>query len=460
MTTTIRFLGASGTVTGSKYLVKTPASELLIDLGLFQGSRDWREKNWNKPPIELSTIDAVLLTHAHIDHTGLIPRYYREGLRCPIYASRPTEDLCRLLLPDSGRLQEEEASYRSKYDRSRHHPPLPLYTEEDARNCLELLRAVEMSKPMDIPNTDCKARWDVAGHILGAATLTLETPDGSITFSGDLGRYNDPVILPPTQIKFGKLLLVESTYGDRFHDDADVEEELGNVVRETSERGGVLVIPSFAVGRTQSLLYFLRRLKESGRITDLPIIIDSPMATDATEIYLRHQELLGPGVLADLAKGIRPFSPSKLAFTRDREQSKFINKQEGPFIVISASGMLTGGRILHHLMHRLGDPKNTILFVGFQPPGSKGDLLQSGIKSLRLMKEEIPVRAQVRTIGGLSAHGDQRDLLRWCSSGDGRPDRVMVLHGEPGAAKVFSEKLSKDLNWNSRVAKFDEEITL
>jgi metallo-beta-lactamase family protein len=317
-----------------------------------------------------------------------------------------------------------------------------------------------MGSTIDIPNTDCRARWDVAGHILGAATLTLETPDGIITFSGDLGRYNDPVILPPTKIKFGKLLLIESTYGDRYHEETDVEDDLCEVVKDTVDRGGVLVIPSFAVGRTQALLFYLKRLKEAVRIADIPIIIDSPMATDATEIYLRHQKLLGQGVLDDLAKGERPFSPNKLAFTRDREQSKFINKQEGPFIVISASGMLTGGRVLHHLMHRLGDPRNTILFVGFQPPGSKGDLLQSGIKSLRLMKEEIPVRAQIRTIGGLSAHGDQRDLLRWCKTGEGTPERVMVVHGEPASAQTFSDKLNKELGWNSRVAKFDEEITL
>lgn len=459
MSVTVKFLGAAGNVTGSKYLLSGDGYKILVDAGLFQGKREWRERNWEDPDIDLSEIDAVLLTHAHIDHTGILPRYYKLGLRCPIFCTKATAALVEVLLPDSAHLQEENAEYRKRKGRSRHDPPLPLYTKEEANAVLKQLKLVSFYKSVEVlPGV--KATWRQMGHIIGAASITVKLASKVISFSGDLGRYNIPILKDPEAIDLGDLLLVESTYGDREHQSNDTRESLAEIVNSTVKRKGVVVIPSFAVGRAQLLLYYLRELKEQNRIPDIPVIIDSPMATDATEIYREHAEGYDSEALQLLSEGTPPFTPSKLYFTRNRHESKKLNSINDPMIIISASGMLSGGRILHHLAHRISDSKNTIVFVGYQPPGSRGDWIKSGAKSLRLFKDDIAINAEIEELSGLSAHGDRSELLRWCKACTGMPGRVAVVHGEPDSAKNFSNTLKTELSWNTFVAQYLEEITI
>jgi metallo-beta-lactamase family protein len=460
MSVTITFLGAAGTVTGSTYLVSHGTTKILVDCGIFQGERAWRERNWNQPPFNPSEISAVLLTHAHVDHIGMLPRYYTMGLRCPVYCSPATAELAGLLLLDSGRLQEEEASYRRERGRSRHTPPLPLYTEQQARESLQLLRPTQINSEHTITDS-IRARWSLMGHILGACSITLNIGGKKIVFSGDIGRYGEPVLVDPNPVEMGDLLVIESTYGDRLHNRSrDVHDLLAEVINRTTKRGGTVLIPSFAVGRTQTLLYYLRELKDAKRIPDIPVIIDSPMASDATEIYQRHTNEYDAAAMALLRKGFKPFQLPKIYFIRDREESIKLNSIHDPMILISASGMLSGGRILHHLKHRVSDKHNTILFVGFQPPGSRGDWLKRGARSIRIMAEEVAVHAEMAEISGLSAHADRDELLRWCRSCSGTPTRVAVVHGEPESARAFSETLQVELGWNTMIPSYLETLEL
>lgn len=455
----IDFLGASGTVTGSKYLVCGGGKKVLVDCGLFQGSREWREHNWEPFPIDLGEIDAVVITHAHIDHTGLLPRYFELGLRCPIFASSATVDLAGVLLPDSARLQEEEAEFRSEKGRSRHELPKPLYTEEQANGVLKLFRTVPVGQDKEIiPGV--ALRLERMGHILGACSVSLELGGKRLLFSGDIGRYTVPILKDPVPRELHDLLVIESTYGDRLHEDSDVLPKLEEIINETFTRSGAVVIPSFAVGRAQLLLYYLRELKEQKRIPDIPVIIDSPMAQSATEIYRKHPKDYDDEALGIASGGRSPFDLSKLYFTRNRNESKKLNSIDEPMIIISASGMLSGGRILHHLFHRVSSPQNCILFVGFQPPGGRGDWMLKGSKTMRLFHQEVDVRARVESISGLSAHGDRDELLKWCRSCEGTPERVMVTHGEPDSAKAFAGSLKKELNWNAKPATYRERLTL
>lgn len=458
MGVTITFLGAAGTVTGSTYLVSDGTTKILVDCGIFQGDREWRERNWLEPHFNPSEISAVLITHAHVDHIGMLPRYHKLGLRCPAYCSPATAELAALLLTDSGRLQEEEASYRAARGRSRHAPPLPLYTEQDARESLRLLRPITINSKSRITDS-INATWSLMGHILGACSITLEMGGKTVVFSGDIGRYGEPVLVDPVAVPMGDLLLIESTYGDRLHNgSSDVHETLAEIIQTTSKRGGIVLIPSFAVGRTQTLLYYLRELKAAKRIPDIPVIIDSPMASDATEIYQRHTNEYDTTALALLNKGFKPFHVPKMYFIRDREESIKLNSISEPMILISASGMLSGGRILHHLKHRVTDRKNTVLFVGFQPPGSRGDWLKRGAQSIRILGEEVAVRAEIREISGLSAHGDREELLRWCRSCSGTPGKVAVVHGEPDSARAFATTLRDQLGWNTVVPSYLQTI--
>ncbi len=460
MPVTITFLGAAGTVTGSTYLVSDGTTKILVDCGIFQGNREWRQHNWDDPSFNSSEISAILLTHAHIDHIGMLPRYQKFGLNAPIYSSPATAELAELLLLDSGRLQEEEASYRSETGRSRHHPPLPLYTEADAQECVKRLRPVAINSDVNV-SAGISARWSPMGHILGACSLTLELGGKRIVFSGDIGRYGEPVLLDPQPVPMGDLLLIESTYGDRLHDHShDVHDILADVINKTTKRGGVTLIPSFAVGRTQSLLYYLRELKAAKRIPDIPVIIDSPMASDATQIYQRHANEYDQQARELLARGFQPFQLPKMYFVRGRDESIALNSIQEPMVLISASGMLTGGRILHHLKHRVSDRRNTVLFVGFQPPGSRGDWLKQGNSSLRLFGEEVSVGAEIAEISGLSAHGDRDELLRWCRSCPGTPSSVGVVHGEPESAQAFAATLRSELGWSTFVAAYKQTITV
>ena len=470
MSISITFLGAAGTVTGSKYLVEGGGKKILIDAGMFQGSRKWRERNWQRPPVDLAEIDACLLTHAHIDHTGILPRYHKLGLTCPVYATSATTSLCHLLLPDSARIHEEGARHRAKYKKSRHIPPLPLYTEKEAKAVLQQFKNAPFNRPIEI-SEGVTAEWRRMGHILGAASIRLKIGDKSILFSGDIGRYDIPILKDPQPQQLDDLMLIESTYGDRIHQQHSPKEALGKIIKDTFTRSGVVLIPSFAVGRTQLILYYLRELKSEGIIpTSLPIIIDSPMARDATTIYRKHPADYDEEALGILKQGNQPFSMPKLHFINNRFESKKLNSIDEPMVLISASGMLSGGRILHHLKHRVANPKTTVLFVGYQPPGGRGHWLKSNPKSMKILGDQVPVNARVEEISGLSAHGDREEMIRWCkesialskgtSPSEQKSPKVMVVHGEPDSAQSFSQTLSKTFGWDTEVAGYMKTVEI
>jgi len=451
VTAGITFLGAAGMVTGSRYLLETAGRRYLVDCGLFQGGRPNKQLNWNPFPTKPERIEAVLLTHAHIDHSGYLPRLVREGFRGPVFATEATVALLEILLPDSAYLQEQEAAFANKKGYSRHQPALPLYTVEEAEQALAQLRPVRFQEQVALEGL--AATWHPAGHILGSAILAVQI-DGSgerIVFSGDLGRYDGEVMVPPTRILEADILLVESTYGDRRHSEEPLRLRLAEVVRSVAERGGVLLIPAFAVGRTQEVLYHLRRLQEEGLAPDLPVYIDSPMAVDASQIYCRFGDDHNLDINLLMDEQECPLRCPETYFIRELEDSKRLNSMAGPAIIISASGMCTGGRILHHLKWRLPDPRNLVLLVGYQAEGSRGRLLQDGAPSIRIHGEQIPVRGGVATLDGLSAHADQAELLRWMAGFERAPERTFLVHGEPGAAKALEAKIGQELGW--RVAR-------
>lgn len=464
MSVKISFLGASGTVTGSKYLIQTAKHSIVVDGGMFQGAKKWRARNWDKLEFDPKAIDAVLLTHAHIDHTGFLPRFNKLGLRkTPIYATGGTIALLRVLLPDAGRIQEEDANFRRKHGNSSHNPPLPLYTEVDSQKVLEDLKLVEFDAWQEIV-PGIKAVWVHAGHILGASSILLDIEGQKLLFSGDIGRYDDPIMKAPS-VDWSRYfegdgldaLLIESTYGNRTHPPRNLKDTVKESVARAEKEKGALIIPSFAVGRTQSILFCLDQLKASGEISDIPVIVDSPMARDATNIYKQFINELKDNVGTVLSNGGSPFTPGKTRFVRNRSESIALNKIEEPMIIISASGMLSGGRILHHLLHRLSSPKTTVMFVGYQPPGGKGHHLVKGGKSLRIFHQSIPVNAKIETVGGLSAHGDRDELQRWCQKLPAKPKKVFVVHGESKSAASFAEKLNGDFGWRCELPKYLEE---
>ncbi|MCB0309657.1 MAG: MBL fold metallo-hydrolase, partial [Bdellovibrionales bacterium] len=385
----------------------------------------------------------------------ILPRYFRLGLNCPVYCSKATAQLLAIMLPDSGRLQEEEAEYRKRSGKSRHSTPLALYTEKDSREALKLLRPVNFESPVEIA-PGITAAWTHMGHILGAAAIRLHAGGKVINFSGDIGRYDVPILKDPQPVEFGDLLLIESTYGDRLHPETDPATRLEQVINQTFERKGSVVIPSFAVGRAQLILFYLRELKQAGRIPDIPVIVDSPMATDASAIYSSSPQCYDQELLGFFNRGGKPFSFPGLAYTRSTQESKKLNSIDQPMVVISASGMVSGGRILHHLFHRISSPLNTILFVGYQPPGGRGDWIQSGAKSLRLFGQEVPIRARIETISGLSAHADRDEMLRWCRSSKGIPAKVALVHGEPESVVAWGETLTRELGWSCQPARYLE----
>jgi metallo-beta-lactamase family protein len=459
----MRFLGAAGTVTGSRYLVRAPGGLVLVDAGLFQGMKELRQRNWEPFPVPAASLDAVVLTHAHIDHTGAVPLLVRGGFRGPILCTPATRDLLHLLLPDSGRLQEEEARYANRRGYSKHAPDArPLYTEEEAVRALRLLEPIAYGARREL-RPGVAVTFHRAGHILGSAHVLMELAlEGGrarrVLFSGDLGRYGVPILPDPEGAPAADELLVECTYGDRLHEGAP-REELRAAVLEAVQRGGALLVPAFAIGRTQELLFDLRALEAAGEIPPLPVFVDSPMAVDATPLYLAHREDHDDEMAALLAAGVEPLRPSRLAFARAPEQSKAINRVEGPCIIISASGMATGGRILHHLANRLPDERTTVLLVGYQAAGTRGWSLQHGAKILRIHGEEIPVKARIVTLSGYSAHGDKDEVARWLATLPRPPERVFCVHGEGAPLAATAQRLAAQ-GWNAVVPRHLEEFSL
>jgi metallo-beta-lactamase family protein len=457
---TVRFLGAAGTVTGSKHLIETGKSRLLLDCGLFQGLKELRLRNWKQPPVAPARLDAVVLSHAHIDHTGYLPVLVRNGFRGPVYCTTATADLLKFMLPDSAYLQEEQAEYANFRGFSRHKPAEPLCTVEDAHAALALLEPRSYDEPFDAAR-DVRVTFQPAGHILGSATVSLDVGNHPVrvVFSGDLGRWQRPVLPDPAPVTEADVLLLESTYGNRLHP-PDPVEELARVVRDAAARGGALVIPSFAVGRTQELLWYLRQLEGLGRIPALPVYVDSPLAIEVTDIYRRHREDHDAEMRALVTKGIAPFATRQFAFTPTRQESVRLNDLVGPVIIISASGMATGGRVLHHLNLRLPDARTTVLLVGFQAQGTRGRALLEGARHVRLFGHDVPVRAHVESLDGLSAHADQGEIFRWLEGFAEPPRRTYLVHGEPAAAAALGEAIGTRLGWNARPAQDGEEVSL
>jgi metallo-beta-lactamase family protein len=442
----ITFLGAAGTVTGSKYLIEAEGKRLLVDCGLFEGSKDLTQRNWDKLPIDPATIDWVLLTHAHIDHTGYLPRLYRNGYRGPIYSNAATHELCGVLLPDSAHLQEEDARFAAKKGYSSHKPPLPLYTVAEAQAVLTQFHEIPSNDPFTISPQFSVLPHD-AGHILGATWLELTITEAGkktlVVFSGDLGRFDQPILKDPELPTHADVLLCESTYGDREHPTGSVTEELADVINRTAKRGGAVVIPAFAVDRTQLLMYYLRELLDQKRIPQLPVYVDSPMAISVTDMYARHRgdHDLKPQTSPD------PLNVKEVHLTRTVEDSKKINDVVSPCIIISASGMITGGRVLHHLAQRLPDSRSAVLLVGYQAEGSGGRALQDGAKFLRLYGEQVPVRAEVVDIGQLSAHAGKSELLRWLSGFQAPPRQTFMIHGEPSGLNGLRDAITSQYHW-------------
>jgi metallo-beta-lactamase family protein len=471
----IQFLGAAGTVTGSKHLINTtyePSGkqgiQVLIDCGLFQGQKEWRERNWQDTPVPAREIDAVILTHAHLDHCGWIPRLVKEGFRGPIYATQATIDLCSVVLPDSGHLQEEDAAFHNKKGTSKHSPALPLYTLEEAQECLQYFKPVVVEQTTQL-SPELSFRFVHAAHILGScmAEVVLATNGQAhrLLFTGDIGRVRDSQVAPgkvvhsgPQEGESADVLVMESTYGNRQHPDTDPRPELAKLIRETVERGGSIVVPAFAVERTQKFIFILKELMESGQIPRVPVYCDSPMAIKAVEIFLKHSEEYTPEAADLIKKYGSPLEWPGFTFALTAEQSKKINDSRFPSIIISSSGMVTGGRILHHLAQRLPDPKNLVIFIGFQAPGTRGAIIKARAQEVKIFGDFVPIRAQVAALEQFSDHADPPELLEWLRTFASKPGVTYLVHGELAASSQLRDLMKKELGWNVQVAEYMERV--
>lgn len=449
----LQFLGATNTVTGSKYFLSSGEHNVLVDCGLFQGYKQLRLRNRDPLPVAPSSIRAVLLTHAHLDHSGYLPLLVKNGFRGRIHCSESTWDLCKLLLPDSAFLLEEEAAYANRRGYSKHHPALPLYTVEDAERALKMFAPVPFGREVDVEGM--KARFTRAGHILGAASVVVQHEGLRVGFSGDLGRYHDPLMAPPQALGEVDYLLVESTYGNKPQVNTDPKARLGQVVRETAARGGVTIIPAFAVGRAQVIMHYLHELKQAGEIpASLPVYLNSPMAQHATEITMRH--------LADqkLTRAQAEAVWQGVHRVNSVEESIALNQRRLPMVIIAASGMATGGRVLHHLKAFAGDRRNTVLFAGYQAGGTRGAAMLAGAPTIKIHGEYLPVRAQVTQLDNLSAHADAGEILRWLQGFEKAPRRTFIIHGEPDAADALRHAIEEQLHWTCTVPDYLETFTL
>ncbi|MBN3752233.1 MBL fold metallo-hydrolase [Paraburkholderia sp. Tr-20389] len=449
----LTFLGASETVTGSKYLLEEPGVRILVDCGLFQGVKNLRMRNWTPLPVAADSIDTVILTHAHIDHSGYLPLLVRNGFNGRVYCTPGTAALCEIMLRDSARLQEEQADFANRHGFSKHHPALPLYTMQDAERALRLIVPCAFDQPVELKH-GLGFRFLPAGHILGAASVVICRHHKVLAFSGDVGRPHDPIMRPPAPLAHADYLVVESTYGDRLHPESNPEDELAQMFARTFAKGGVVVMPCFAVGRAQEILYYIAKLKETGRMANVPVYLDSPMATNVTEVYRKHLD--EHRLTISEAQAI-----DKVAImTRTVDQSKAIASHHGPMVIIAGSGMATGGRVLHHLGLYAPDPRNTIALVGFQAAGTRGAALAAHESSIKLHGEYVRVRANVESIASLSAHADYRELLQWLSYLTDPPVRTFVTHGEPAAADAMRRRISETLGWTCEVPVYQQTVEL
>jgi metallo-beta-lactamase family protein len=449
----LTFLGATNTVTGSRYLLSTPSERLLIDCGLYQGYKQLRLRNWNPPQFRPRDIGAVILTHAHIDHSGYLPLLAKLGFSGPVYCTAATLELSRVLLPDSGFLQEEQARFANRHGFSKHSPALPLYTEADAEIALKQFRSQRLHRPFE-PVQGLKAQFYSAGHVLGAASVQIVYRGTRITFSGDLGRFNDPLMREPEPPVATDYLVIESTYGDRQHPDVDTQAELVDALKPAIARRGVVIIPAFAVGRAQLLMLLIARAKANGSLPDVPVYLDSPMAVDATTLYriFRTEHRLSEEECEAMCRAAR--------LVRTVEESKALSQSSGPSIIISASGMATGGRVVHHLKAFCGDPRNLILLAGFQAAGTRGGTLAAGGRTLRMHGQEFEVRAQVVQLSSTSAHADANELLKWMRQLPSPPRRVFITHGEPAASDALRQRIERELRWEVVVPEYRDAFKL
>ena len=459
----LRFLGATGCVTGSRFLLESEGKQTLVDCGLFQGPKELRLRNWQPFPVDPSSLDHVLLTHAHLDHSGYLPKLVREGFQGDVFATPATVDLCGILLPDSGHIQESDARFANERGFSKHQPALPLYTELEAVESLGFLKPLPYGKILHL-SPRFSVSFQPSGHILGSCLIRIKVEEKDRTldllFSGDLGRYGQPITHDPTPVDLADYLLIESTYGNKLHGSKDPKDELAEVINETAQRGGTLLIPSFAVGRTQELMYILRELEDAQRIPRIPVYVDSPMATDATSILMKYPEEHDVGMTRALTAGHDPLNCREVNFVRTSDLSKALNEMRYPMIVIASSGMATGGRVLHHLARRLPESQNTVLFVGYQAEGTRGRALVDGAREIKIHGGIVPVRAQIRMLDQFSAHADYSEMLRWLRNFKRPPRAVFIIHGEPEPRCSLALKVQKELGWNAVLPDYLQEFEL
>jgi len=470
----IQFLGAAGTVTGSKHLINTGDAsgksgyQVLVDCGIFQGPKEWRERNWHNMPVPDNAIDAVILTHAHLDHCGWIPRLVKSGFRGPIFATAPTIDLCGIVLPDSGHLQEEDARFYNKMKKSKHDPALPLYTFEEAQNSLQYFKPVQVGQETRL-SPELTFRFVRAAHILGSCMVEISLGGNGQTrrllFTGDVGRVRDQKIAPgkvvhsgPQEGESADLVVLESTYGNRTHPKEDPLPELASLITATANRGGSVVVPAFAIERTQKFVFILKHLMESGQIPRMPVFCDSPMAIKAVEVFLKHDEEYSDETREMIRKYGSPLQWPGFTFASTPEESKRINAAVMPSVIISSSGMVTGGRILHHLVQRLPDPRNLVLFIGFQAPGTRGFTIKNKSDEVKIFGDFVPIRAQVVALEQFSDHADPPELLQWLRTFRNQPATTYLVHGEPDASGKLRDLMQKELGWNVQLAEYLEKV--
>jgi metallo-beta-lactamase family protein len=455
----IRFLGAAQTVTGSRFLVETGQSKVLVDCGLFQGPRIWKERNWCDFPVPPDQINAIVLTHAHIDHTGFLPRFAKLGFKGPVICTPSTAELLQLLLPDSGHIQEEDAAFALKKKYSRHDPPLPLYTEEDARTVLMQLERINFYQPFQL-SSELSAKFLRAGHILGSAMIELQYRGKTIFFTGDLGRPSQFIIRKPDEIRSTDWLILESTYGNRLHQKVNVKDRLAEIIKRTAANGGTILVPAFAIGRTQELLFLLRQLQEANQIPTLPVYVDSPMALDALQIYDRDRNDASADLTTLLKSDDTPFMYEPVRPLRTVQESMSLNQMTSPCIIISSNGMASAGRILHHLKRRISDHRNTVLFIGFQAEGTKGRLLMEGAKQIKIHGKQYAVEAKIESMDALSCHADYEEILQWLQNFQHPPEQIFLVHGESSSSASLAEKIRESYGWNVHVPQYLESCEL